>query len=269
MSGARILFPDFRDEQADSRYPFADTATLRANDGLTEIGRDTFVDAALYVIGAGNRLYISSIIVEAQKITIRIGDERTAVVAETSFAPSPIRIPENGVLPVVDTRGRPAGALVVVADKNRLIDNKLVLFSGWTIGTYVFEPEATEFVPTVCIPAKEPGVRGILTENDDLITGDIWLIGDGGVVFRHEGMQDGKQIIRVDVAGVPLFKRFSCAPFDRFEPKNFIKTINNCPPDEFGNFTLTATGFEVEDTVLRVSNRDGIIFIDAVGRKVL
>jgi hypothetical protein len=262
MSGARILFPDFRDEQGDSRYPFVDTATLLANDRLTTIGRDTFIDATLYVIGAGNHLYISTVIVAPQKITLRIGDERNVNIAETSFVPNPIQTPENDSLTLLDSRGRPAGALIANADK-------LVLFAGWDIGTYTFTRAATEFVASVCIPAREPGVRGTLTENGNLITGDLWLIGDGGVVLRHEGEQNGYQIIRVDIIGVPLFQRFLCIPFDRFAPKNFVKTINNCPPDEYGNFTLTATGFEVDDTVLRVTNRDGIIFIDAVGRKVV
>ena len=35
---SRILFPDFRDEQKDSRYPFVDTANLTADDGA-KIGR--------------------------------------------------------------------------------------------------------------------------------------------------------------------------------------------------------------------------------------
>lgn len=262
MSGARILFPDFRDEQADSRYPFVDTATLRATDGVTTISRDTFIDASLYVIGGRNHVHISTVIVTPQKITLRIGDEDTDNLAETSFVPNPIQTPDNDTLTLTDTRGRPAGALIANADK-------LVLFSGWDIGTYTFTQAATEFVASVCIPANEPGVRGALTAADDLITGDLWLIGDGGVVFRYEGEQNGYQIIRVDVVGVPLFSRFLCIPFERFTPKNFVKTINNCPPDEYGNFTLTATGFEVDDTVLRVTNRDGIIFIDAVGRKVV
>lgn len=262
MSGARILFPDFRDEQSDSRYPFVDTATLRADDGVTEIARDTFLDASLYVIGGRGHFYISAVIVAPQKITLRIGDDDTANIAETSFIPNPIQTPDNDTLTLTDARGRPSGALIADAEK-------LVLFSGWDIGTYTFTPLATEFVATVSIPANEPGVRGALTEAGDLITGDLWLVGDGGVVLRHEGEQDGYQIIRVDIVGVPLFSRFICIPFERFTPKNFVKTINHCPPDEYGNFTLTATGFEADDTVLRVTNKDGIIFIDAVGRKVV
>lgn len=262
MSGARILFPEFRDEQSDSRYPFADTATLIATDGVTTIARDTFIDATLHPINAGTRIYLSAVVVEQQKITIQIGDETTRVIAQTSFNPSPGQFVPTDVLPLADLRNRPAGALVAATDK-------LVFFSSWDIGRYEFTPAATEFVASVCIPAQEPGVRGALTEKDDLITDDLWLIGDGGVVIRHEGVQNGYQIIRVDIVGVPLATRFVCIPFDRFTPKNFVRTINNCPADEYGNFTLTATGFEVEDTVLRVSHRDGIIFIDAVGRKVV
>lgn len=262
MSGARILFPEFRDEQSDSRYPFADTATLRADNGVATIARDVFIDATLHPIGAGTRIYLSAVIVAQQKITIQIGDETTENVAQTSFNPAPTQFLTTDVLPLIDSYGRPAGALV--ADTK-----KLVLFSSWDIGRYEFSPPATEFVASVCIPAQEPGVRGVLTGNDELITDDLWLIGDGGVVIRYEGEQGGYQIIRVDIVGVPLFSRFMCIPFERFTPKNFVRTINDCPADEYGNFTFTATGFEAEDTVLRVSNRDGIIFIDAVGRKVV
>lgn len=262
MSSARILFPDFREEQGDSRYPFADSATLTATDRVTTIPRAAFIDATLHPIGARRRLYISSVTVAAQKITLQLGDENSANIANTAFVPNPIRLPDSGILELRDTFGRPAGAILTDI-------NKLVEFSSWNIGTYTFAIGATEFVASVHIPAGEPGVRGVLTPAEQLITGDLWLIGDGGVVLRHEGEQNGYQIIRVDVIGVPLFSRFVCIPFDRFTPKNFLKTINDCPPDEYGNFTLTATGFEVEDTVLRVTNKDGIIFIDAVGRKVV
>lgn len=259
---ARILFPDFRDEQKDSRYPFVDTANLTANDELTVIQRDTFIDAVFYIIGAGNRIYISSVTVAAQKVTITFGDENNAAVAYTSFAPNPIAATPNGGLAVYDPLGRPAGMIVATKDN-------LSLFTGWSIGEYEFSPAATEFVSTTVIPAREPGVRAIMPATKELATGDLWLIGDTGVTFRHEGVQDGKQIVRVDVVGAPLFKRAVCTPYDRFQSKNFVRTINNCPPDDYGNFTLTATGYEADDTVLRITQSDGIIFIDAVGRKVV
>lgn len=260
---ARILFPDFRDEQRDSRYPFVDTATLVSADARVQIERDSFIDAVFHIIGGGNRIYISSIVVSTRLITINLSDEFNDNIASTSFAPNPVQAPTSGALQIYDTLGRPAGVLVATTEN-------LSLFAGWAVGTYEFTSAATEFVATAVIPANEPGVRGVkTTSTQDLMTGDIWLIGDGGVTFRHEGVKDGKQIIRVDITGVPLFNRYQCIPFDRFQSKSFVRTINNCPPDEYGNFTLTATGHQVEDTVLRISQGDGIIFIDAIGRKVI
>lgn len=261
-TAARILFPDFRDEQGDSRYPFIDSAQLVADDGTTSIKRDTFIDAVFHVIGAGSRIYISSITVSTQKITITFGDEINPDVAATEFIPNPIAAAESGGLAVHDSLGRPAGTLIVTKEN-------LSLFTGWRVGRYEFDISATEFVSTVVIPAKEPGVRGVMPATKELITGDLWLIGADGVTLRHEGNQDGKEIIRVDVVGSPLFKRLACVPYDRFQAKNFVRTINNCPADEYGNFTLTATGHEVDDTVLRITQSDGIIFIDAIGRKVV
>lgn len=261
--GTRILFPDFRDEQRDSRYPFVDTATLMSTNGVVEVQRDTFIDAVFHIIGSTGNLYISRVKVMPRTITIYIGDEVTRELAYVSFSPTPVQNTVSGALQVYDMRNRPAGMLVTNAEK-------ISLFAGWPLGDHTFDADATKFVPTVIIPANEPGVRGLTTDSTSkLLTGDVWLIGDNGVVFRYEGEQDGKQIIRVDVVGVPLFVRNQCQPTDRFQPKNFVKTINNCPPDEYGNFTLTATGQSVEDTVLRITQNDGIIFIDAVGRKVV
>jgi hypothetical protein len=97
------------------------------------------------------------------------------------------------------------------------------------------------------------------------LTGDIWLVGDQGVVLR----QDGPSVIRVDIVGVPLFRRFLCEPqSEDFPTKRYLKTINGCGPDEFGNFTFTATNQAVADSVLRVYADGETIVIDTVGRSV-
>lgn len=262
MSSARILFPDFRDEQSDSRYPFVDTATLLSDDGTTSILRDTFIDAVFYVINGQPPLYISAVTVEPQNVILNFSDATGDIVATAAFAPNPIQISETGALDVVDLYGRPAGAIVADVDK-------LTAFTGWNLGTYTFAPEATPFVDSVVIPAQEPGVRGLLTSDGTLLTRDVWLVGDAGVVLRYDGVVNNEQIIRVDIVGVPLFNRFVCSPFNRFDAKNFVRTINNCPPDEYGNFTITASGAGASDTVLRVSNKNGIIFFDAIGKKVV
>lgn len=256
MAGTRIIFPQFRDEQSDSRYPFVDKATMVSAENKLEIGRDTFIDAAIYTIGGQARVYISSIAVSAAEIVITIGDENNRIRATARWAPA--NPPENGVLDLLDIYGRPAGMLLSAP-------LQLARFAAWPARTHNFVLAATEFVNTVVIPAREPGVRGLLTEDATLLTGDVWLVGDRGVVVR----QDGEEVIRIDIIGSPLFLRELCDDLNKFTPRTFIKTINNCPPDEYGNFTLTANGHNATDTVLRIYPSDGNLKIDVIGKKVV
>lgn len=266
MTDARILFPQFRDEQSDSRYPFADSATLTALDGTVRIGSDTFIDATFFPIGANGRLYISSVTVSVQKVSIVVGDtnEPSLITAEYN----PAQPPASGIIAFYDAYQRPAGTLL--ADPLNI-----GIFSTWPAGTYTFTQAATEFVATTCIPANEPGVRGLLTPAGDLLSGDVWLVGDAGVLVRKEAGTNN--VIRIDVVGVPLFKRFVCEPIDDFPAKPYLKTINGCGPDQFGNFTITATGHGVsartngakDDTILRIYPQNGMLMFDAVGRSTI
>lgn len=256
MSGARILYPQFRDEQEDSRYPFADSATLVSRESQLAISRAMFIDASFYVINAQDGLYLSQVVVTSDAVTIWVGDAAQKLRAKAAYPTN--NPPLNGVLEFTDEYGRPAGMLLA---------QRLNLFelSSWPAGTHTFVATATPFVASTVIPAKEPGVRGILTETGDLLVGDLWLIGDQGVQLRV----DGPGVIRIDIIGEPLFLRALCEAQNKFSPRRFIKTINGCPPDEYGNFILTASGHGAPDTVLRVYAQDSNIVIDAVGRKVV
>ena len=258
MSGARILFPEFRDEQSASRYPFADTATLQSDaDASISIAPDTFIDASFFIIGGQQRTYISAITVTTQTLTITVGDAELANRATTTY--NPLSPPVDGVLLFEDQYGRPAGMLLSTP-------TALARFSGWGGGTYEFTLAQTEFVSSVVIPANEPGVRALRPETKQFLTGDIWLVGDQGVVLR----QDGPSVIRIDIIGVPLFRRFLCEPqSEDFPTKRYLKTINGCGPDEFGNFTFTATNQAAPDAVLRIYADGETIVIDTVGRSVI
>jgi hypothetical protein len=230
MSGARILFPEFRDEQADSRYPFADTATLVADTGFS-INRTAFIDGSLYPIGGQTRVYIATITVAQDAVTITLGDETNASLCFATY--NPLSAPVDGALNFYDAYDRPAGLLIST-------QTDLALFGGWDVGVHTFDINATEFVASIVIPAQEAGVRGVLLPAGELLTGDVWLIGDQGVVLR----QTETNVIRVDVVGEPLFRRIQCladdgTPKSAFTPKNFVKTINGCGPDAFGNFNIT------------------------------
>jgi hypothetical protein len=260
MSGARILFPEFRDEQADSRYPFADTAALVADTGFS-ISRTAFIDGSIYAIGAQARVYIATITVAPDLVTITLGDGSSDALCSASY--NPLTAPSSGALNFYDSYGRPAGLLLST-------QTDLALFGGWDAGTHTFDIGATEFVASIVIPAQEPGVRGILLPTGELLTGDVWLIGDQGVVIRQTDLN----VIRVDIVGEPLFRRLLCladdgTPKSAFTPKNFVKTINGCGPDEFGNFNITVATKSGNDSVLRVFPENNVLKIEAVGSRVL
>ena len=257
MAGARLLYPHFRDEQGDSKYPFADTATLRSDTNENAaIAADTFIDAVFFPVSGGRRVYISTITVTTQTVTIVIGDALNTARATASYAA--LQPPVDGVLTFSDEYGRPAGTLLSTK-------TNLSRFSAWAVGAYSFSTAATEFVASVTIPAAEPGVRAVQPETREFMTGDIWLVGDQGVVLR----QEGENIIRIDIVVVPLFKRALCEPQTAgFPAANYLQTINGCGPDAYGNFTFTATNQAVDDTVLRVYPDNGTIVIDAVGRSL-
>ncbi len=256
MSEARILYPQFRDEQTDSRYPFADNAPLLSVERKLDVGRDTFIDASLYIINGDRETYISAITVTPVEIIIIVGD--TGNKARASGKYSALNPPENGAVALYDFWNRPCGMLLSTP-------LGLSRFAAWPAETHTFKLTDTPFVASVVIPAKAPGVRGITTETEELLTGDVWLIGESGIMVR----QDGENIVRFDVVGEPLFQRALCDPFKKFQSKVFVKTINGCGPDAYGNFTLTATGHGATDAVLRVFAQDGNIRIDTVGRKVV
>jgi hypothetical protein len=255
MAGTRIIFPQFRDEQSDSRYPFVDTATLRSDSGL-DAGKKTFIDAVLHPINGQEGPYISSIFVRLGSVTIWIGDQTNTKTCFATFGT--VGAAPAAELPLVDIYGRPAGLLLV----NSVEVSK---FAGWPQGEHLFRPAATTFVATVVIPAQEPGVRAVLPATEEFLTDDLWLIGDQGVVVR--GVSE--TVVRFDIVGEPLFQRFLCGPLDKFEPPTFVKTINGCPPDEYGNFNITASNLSAKDAALRVYPENNTLRIDLLGAKVL
>ena len=115
------------------------------------------------------------------------------------------------------------------------------------------------------IPTPEPGLRGLLTPGGDLFTGDVWIVGDNGVVVRDTG--DGN--IRIDIVGDPLFRRKLCGSVELFNTPNIIRTINGCPPDEHGNFQLNVGDLITENTLLRINPTDTGLRIEAVGQTVV
>lgn len=262
MSTERILFPQFRDEQNTSRYPFTDSSVLVETETGLAIANGVFVDATFYPIGGGGSIYLQSIVIGAPGFEFVVTTTSPAVTIRGKYDwRSP---PENGVIPFYDAFGRPAGMALVNVENMRQ-------FNSWTQKTYSFGQRSAQFVATTFVPAKEPGVRALRSTANSFLTGDVWFIGDGGIVVRAEG----EHTIRFDIVGIPLYRRYACAGAEAvFPPKRFVKTINGCPPDEYGNFTITANPLHPnlpanqKDVVLRVYPTTNGVVLEALGGSV-
>ena len=263
MVDARILFPQFRDEQSASKYPFADTASLTADTGA-KLDPDLFVDVSLFGVNVGPRVYLSSITVTPQDLVFTVGDVKTTNAA--SGRCSAVSPPDNGVVALDDEYGRPAGMLLALAAERDpggtlLAPTSLTKLSAFPRGTHNFTLADAEFVATTVIPAAEPGVRGLSIDNVGLYTGDVWLVGKNGIVLRAKTAHT----IRVDIISEPLFKRAACAPQTEFIGKNYLQTLNNCGPDQYGNFTFTADAGIVDRPNVRIYPTGNSLVFSTIG----
>lgn len=262
-----IRHPGWRDELNSARYPFDDLATL-VGDNDEFIPAELFVDAVLHVIGGDDTLYISQIDVESNSVTLTIGTETTPALATGVFD----LLDPPGIVSLEDELERPAGMLIANQPA-------LGIFQAWEQGVHTFQPEATRFSVAVTVPLSEPGVRGFLLDSGELVTGEVFLVGDNGIVLSHEiktstgpnGETEEYTEIRVDVVGDPLFRRRLCSPV--FQTPRFLERVTfrqgcsqfTCVPDERGLIRITVGSRYGPNTVLRVEPRGNQLVIGAVG----
>ena len=266
----RILFPEWRKANEPTKYPFSSRATLTNLDGTTII-EGTFLDAALYPIGAGNGLHLAQVDINHEQVLLIIKDEHNNLAA-TGKLPL-VNAPDDILL--TDSYGRPAG--IIVSESERL-----GIFQSWGVGAHVFTGAMTEFCATVCFPTPEIGVRGIMLDDGSIFTGDVWLVGDDGVVFRPEQVTlpatCGKEartvkVIRMDVVGDPLFRRRLCQPNDLFATPRLVKAVRvigsngefTCGPDAHGDIKLAVGNDLAQDTILRVTTAAEGLTVSTVG----
>jgi len=251
MSGP-LLNTEWRNNNERVNYPFADYATLVNSSGAA-VDQDLFDDARIYPIGGTGGLYLGKISVEGTELTFHIYDPSLGEVATGAFdfgsPPSEVAL--------YDAYSRPAG--ILVSDANRLG----ALNGIYGEGSVEFEQEQTEFVASVAIPLPDPGVRGLLLDDGNIVSGDIWLVGEDGVVLR---MEDGA--IRMDVIGDPYVQEKDCeeegSPLPQFCG---LKSINQITPNDIGDFTLRTGGNLAEDPVVRVVPITNGVRVEMVGMK--
>lgn len=231
MAIKNVRHPEWRKSHEDTRYPFSQTSTLR-NDAGDVIFEGTFLDASFYPVNGQRGFYLSRVIIESDAVTLVLGDDGTEFRASSTFD----RATPPDIIRFVDNYNRPAG--VIVSESIRLS-----LFGGWAVGEHVFLPEQTSFVARCCIPTPGVGFRGFELDSGEVITEDIWLVGDRGVVLSCEKVEllgacgEPTQIVdavRIDIVGDPLFRRRLCTEPGLFETPRFLQTITFCNPSRAG-----------------------------------
>lgn len=263
-------FAQWRDENRTTLYPFSPEATL--TNGTQTLLEGSLIDANLFPIGGDESLYLSSVTVTYQTVTITIGTNANAAIASGSF---PLLSPPTSVA-LSDQFGRPAGLLVSEGVQ-------LGLFGAWGVGTFKFKQAQTAFAATVCVPVPDVGVRGIQLPDGSLLSGEVWLVGDDGVVLSSSQIttaaaacgaaEQTYTLVRVDVVGDPLFKRRLCSPSSLFATPRFLQSITfkdsrqsvKVLPDERGDVKITVNNNLSPDTALRVHPTAAGTQFDVVG----
>lgn len=247
-----IIFPEWRNQSENTNYPFSDAATMISDSGV-RVPRSLFDDARFYPIGAIAGVYMKSVGIQGNIVTITIADpEKTLATGSFDYTN-----PLNDV-PFYDSLGRPAGVLVSTKEKLKLLPAALP-------AAVTFTQEQTEIVPSCIVPLPQPGVRGFILDDGSYFTGDLYLVGVDGVVLSVPQAN----VIRVDIIGDPYAKLEDCAEEGiPVEPLCGLKTINGIAPDpDTGDFKVSpgANPPYAFDNVIRVSQNGSELVIETVG----
>lgn len=243
---------EWRNNNQHVNYPFADSATLLSEEGVT-FDRDSFDDARVYLVGAQGRIYIPRINIDGSIVTIYIGD---TVSGELGYAQYDYDVPPLSDLEIVDLYGRPAGILVSSEERFAAFGTR------FSQGDTTFTVEATEFAPSVACGFPSDGVWGLILDDGNILSGEIWLVGEDGVVLYEE---DGH--IRIDVMGDPYAILKACEDLGQPLPTFCgLKTINGISPDQDGDFKLLPGGNLTNRPILRITpSGTGQLLIRLIG----
>lgn len=254
----RVLYPEWRDYNRPTGYPFAERATL--TNGTAVFPADAIADARVHLAGAGPGLYLASVEVGYDSAIVTLASPGifptcTATVAYDSG---------TDIVQLLDERGRPAGILV-----GREID-ALDELRTMGFGLHEFTFDQTELAATVCEPVPAAGVEGFELDDGEYASGKVWLVGGDGVVLRRGDLPTD---MRVDIVGDPLYRRKLCEPEGLYVRPTPIKFLRIVGPDH--EFTIPVEGNQhlqivsdnnlVSDPVLRLNVVSGALVFSVVG----
>jgi hypothetical protein len=249
------VFERYLEEQGHgSPYPFADTASLMTRTKLP-LDRDLFLDLHIQVNAPAGRVGLRQLILEGGLASFVFGDDLVSARARGWLILDGLdRSAPTTLAVLVDPAGRTTGLAVFDTAK-------ALLLNTWPQGTHEFAADAAELVARALAIGTPRGLETLLVSNGT-VSGDIWLIGDVGVVLSWKATTE---TVRIDVVGEPLHRRLQCDP-EHFDAPRFVQELVledrygrqfAITPDEQGNIELVPTGRDRQDTVLRIRQGAG------------
>lgn len=176
------VFQEWLLQNSQRNYPFCDAASMLDSAGAM-VPQDLVVDAILYPQGLLGFPYLLRI--DGPNRAFYFGDSMTQkAIGVCRWSPGDTRAQ------VQDTSqySRPIGTLVFGPGINS-ID---------TTAVRTFAPRSTQLAPTAYVALNQTGVTGLVLPDGTLMTGNITITGQDGVVVST---QNG--VLRVDCTGVP------------------------------------------------------------------
>jgi len=229
-----IIHDDWLNENSNRKYPFFDEASLVDASGTMTIPNDLIVDLIFPVHALSydvTLFHVQQITVFNSGVIITIGYNGTAIATRT------ITDAEHTPYATYYIEGRGDFADSV----GRISIGNLANIKKYG-GAYTFSTANARLLPTV----MRPSLRGVTSvrvvnadgEFSDYLQGDIELIPGANIQF--EVISGSPNKIKISAVSNPDFE-VGCNCPDA-SPAPCIKTINNVPPDNAGNFTLADEG---------------------------
>ncbi len=265
-------FPEWRDEQEYSQYPFEDGCSLTTTTG-EKFERSTFIDAAVYVVDNVDQISLTRVDIEAESLKLYLGTPANTLLVTCEFAWTSA----DTHVQLIDAAGRACGVLVTDAAR-------LSIFQSWGSGTFLFDSTAAILVAACNHAVPSAGVTAFELDDGSILYGDCYIVGDNGVVLncvpttrRTECgvVEDKRYAIQVHAVGDPLFLRKLCEP-NLFKSNSFLQTLVfqkgekevELGPGEDGRIMIWQAPVVSENTILRVVQKNNKLSVTVVGEKL-
>lgn len=258
MMTVQTNYPEWRNQNAHRKYPFADNASLLSNEGWL-LSNGLLLDARVYLLGAVGTLYLASIRRVSSQTVLTVADSVSQKTCTATIDPTAVK----DTYALTDAFGRPAGVLV--------LDQVLAATLLSTNAT--FTAATAPFVASVVASVPDAVLTGVQVGNT-VMTGTIPVVAMNGVKLSVEGSN-----VRVDVVGDPFaYRRLyleGVVPEPIRTSLKAIKVYYTDPiigeflvgvvePDTRGEVHIVAGENLREDNVLRVLPTSSGINISAV-----